>query len=229
VENSVLVLPAFEPAPALVDLVERLAGSFRGVVVVDDGSVRTHSVFDALPPQVRLLRHPENRGKGAALKTAFADVLSRFPDATGVVTADADGQHLPEDVLRIARSLAEHPDRLSLGVRRFGADVPFRSRLGNLWTLGEFRLLTGRSVGDTQSGLRGIPLSWLPALLRTAGTRYDYEIAMLVKAAVTLGGVVRVPIATVYDGNNGTSHFRPLADTLSTQKALFAAVLAERF
>ena len=103
-----------------------------------------------------------------------------------------------------------------------------RSKFGNLWTLGEFRLLTGHSVRDTQSGLRGIPRELLPALLEIPGDRYDYEIRMLVRAVRRSGGIVQIPIATVYEQNNATSHFRPLADTLSTQRALIAEALTAR-
>lgn len=225
--NQVLVLPAFEPGPGLPALVRALADAFAAVVVVDDGSSPpSAAVFAeaAALPGVRLLRHAANRGKGAALKTAFAEVRRAFPDAAGVVTADADGQHLPEDVRRVAAASAAHPEALTLGVRSFGGrGVPFRSRLGNLWTCGEFFLLTGVWVRDTQTGLRGIPRALLPRVAALAGDRYDYEARMLVAAAKLPQPPVQVPVATVYDGGNGTSHYRPLADTASTQAALFRA------
>lgn len=160
---------------------------------------RTAATFaeTAALPGVRLIRHAANRGKGAALKTAFAEILRTFPDAAGVVTADADGQHLPEDIRRVAAASAAHADRVTLGVRSFGGrSVPFRSRLGNLWTCGEFFLLTGIWIRDTQTGLRGIPRARLPRFAALAGDRYD-----------------------------GTSHYRPLADTFSTQAALIRAAL----
>ncbi len=220
--NAVVVLPAYEPDRRLVGLVERLKDSFRAVLVVNDGSRGADGVFASLPEadNVRLIVHPDNLGKGVALKTAFAEVLRRHSDVTGVVTADADGQHRVEDILRVADALLDEPSRMALGVRSFRGNVPFRSRLGNLWTIAEFRLLTGCTVHDTQSGLRGIPLAWLPRLVHVPGTRYDYEIGVLVAAVRQLGGVREVPIATVYDSGNATSHFRPLADTFHTQKAL---------
>ena len=231
----VLVIPACEPTPALPRLVAALAPEFRAVVVVDDGSRRPASAdaFAALAriPGVRLLRHPENRGKGAALKTAFAHVLRELPDATGVVTADADGQHLAPDVRRVADATAAHPGRVTLGVRTTrppAVAVPFRSRLGNFWTRAEFFLLTRRWVRDTQTGLRGIPRALLPHLAALSGDRYDYEARMLVAAARVPDGPVQVPIATVYEPGNRTSHYRPLADTVSTQAALVAAALRRR-
>ena len=226
----IAIIPAYEPDERLPRLISRLQPDFGAFVVVNDGSRTTGRVFDALRDRngVTVLDHDENRGKGAALKTAFAEVLRRFPGVPGVVTADADGQHLPEDIVRVARALAAEPGRLVLGVRKFGAGIPFRSRLGNLWTRGEFRLLTGHSVRDTQSGLRGIPRELLPALLEIPGDRYDYEIRMLVRAVRAPGGIVQLPISTVYERGNATSHFRPLADTFSTQRALFAEARGER-
>ena len=226
--NQILVLPAYEPSPQLPQLMRALSDAFAAVVVVDDGSRRTADVFaeTAALPGVRLLRHAANRGKGAALKTAFADVLRAFPDAAGVVTADADGQHLPEDIRRVAAATDAHPDRVTLGVRSFGGrDVPFRSRLGNLWTCGEFFLLTGTWIRDTQTGLRGIPRALLPRFAALAGDRYDYESRMLVAAAKLPQPPVQIPITTVYESGNATSHYRPLADTLSTQAALVRAAL----
>lgn len=226
----VVTLPAFEPDGRLPDLVRRLRQDFPAIIVVDDGSRHASAVFDELRTVegVRVLVHAENRGKGAALKTAFAEMLCRFPDAVGTVTADADGQHLPEDIVRVAESLTCHPDRLTLGVRTFGKDIPFRSRLGNLWTIAEFRMLTGCPVRDTQTGLRGIPRKLLPVLLEIPGDRYDYEIRMLVRAVRQSDGIVQIPITTVYERGNVTSHFRPLADTLSTQRALIAEALTAR-
>ena len=225
--NLTLVIPAYEPAQTLPELVTALADDFTSIVVVDDGS-RTPEAIDAFAAlrdisSVRLLRHAANRGKGAALKTAFADVLRNAPDCAGVVTADADGQHLADDIRRVADGTLANPSRVTLGVRSFSGSVPFRSRLGNFWTCGEFFLLTRRWVRDTQTGLRGIPRALLPRLASLAGDRYDYEARMLVAAARLPDGLVQIPIATVYLAGNKTSHYRPLADTFSTQSALFRA------
>ncbi len=225
VSEVVLVVPAFEPGTALVGLVNRLKRDFRHVIVVDDGSRGASKVFAALfgLEGVKVLTHKSNRGKGAALKTGFKEALRLYPQAPGVVTVDADGQHLPEDVVRVAEALLANPTRLIVGTRAFSGRIPFRSRLGNLWTRLEFRLLTGVSVRDTQSGLRGIPRQLLPRLMGIGGDRYDYEIRVLADCAIRLGAPVEIPITTVYVDGNRSSHYRPLADTWSTQRALFAA------
>lgn len=231
VKQVIPTIPAFEPDARLLGLVHRLKSDFSDIVIVNDGSHRADAVFAELKDVdgVLVLLHGENRGKGAALKTAFAEILRRFPDAVGTVTVDADGQHRPEDAVRIAEALCAHPHQLIIGTRSFGKGVPFRSRLGNLWTVAEFRLLTGRTVHDTQTGLRGIPSGLLPSLLNLPGERYDYEIGMLVRAVLSSDGCREIPIETVYEDGNRASHFRPLADTVSTQRALFRAALTARF
>lgn len=216
------LIPAYEPSMALAELIRGLLPHFRRVLVVDDGSRTAGAVFDELAgmPAVTLLRHAVNRGKGAALRTGFAHLQEDGRQV--VVTVDADGQHLPEDALRVAE--ATRPGFMTLGTRTFRGDIPFRSRLGNLWTRGEFRLLTGRSVADTQSGLRGFPADLLPELLKIPGDRYEYEIASLVRLAKS-GRVKTVPITTVYEPGNPTSHYRAFRDTLLTQSALIRAAI----
>lgn len=230
VNRIIVTIPAYEPDLRLVTLVRRLKDTFDNIIVVDDGSRSADAAFAdlELDRDVTILRHAQNLGKGQALKTAFAEILRRFPNAVGTVTVDADGQHLPKDVIRVAESLLAYPKQLTIGVRTFGKNTPARSKLGNLWTLAEFKLLTGRTVHDTQTGLRGIPLTLLPRFAALPGSRYEYEIRMLVNAAIACGPVVEVPIETVYDNGNSSSHFRPLTDTFATQRALFAAAFTER-
>ena len=150
-------------------------------------------------------RQEVNRGKGGALKTAFAWFLEHTGEDLGVVTVDGDGQHTAADALRCARELEAHPDSLVLGVRQFdGADVPLRSRIGNQATIWCFRVLCGVGVSDTQTGLRSIGTDFLRALCTVPGDRYEFETNMLL-ATSRLGIPIReVPIRTVYLEQNAT-------------------------
>jgi glycosyltransferase involved in cell wall biosynthesis len=229
-EDVIPVIPAYEPGRELTEIVKALKVRFPRIVVVDDGSTRADGIFAETEAVkgVTLLRHDENRGKGAALKTAFSYILAEHRDVCGVVTVDADGQHLISDVQSVAEALARHPGRLILGTRNFRGNIPFRSRFGNIWTRWEFFLLTGVLVNDTQTGLRGIPAGWLKALCGIAGDRYDYESRMLVQGARAKMKPLQIPITTVYLNGNRSSHFRPLADTLRTQAALLGARFSRR-
>ena len=225
-DDIAIAIPVCDPdEERFPPLVRRLREDFTHIVVVDDGSARGRPAFDVVRGDVdALLVHEVNRGKGAALRTAFAWVRENLPHVVGVVTVDGDGQHAPEDVCRVAEALAEGRAGLVLGVRTFAGNVPFRSKLGNLWTRGLFRLLTGLAVSDTQTGLRGIPASLLPRLLAIPGVRYEYEIRMLADARRHPAPPVEVPIRTIYLDGNASSHYRPLRDTFRTQLALWGTL-----
>lgn len=215
----VALIPAYNPENSLVPLVAELVrgGAFAAVVVVDDGSAATClPFFDAVATMdgVLVLRHAINLGKGMALRTAMNHIACNFPHAAGIVTLDADGQHLPHDVCAVAEALRSHPGELIMGCRKFDGEVPLRSRLGNSFTRRVMWLLVGIRLSDTQTGLRGIPMSLVPVLLRLRTTGYDFELDMLV-ACKQRGVVVReVPIETVYLNENASSHFHPLRDSM---------------
>lgn len=214
-----LVVPAFNPASALSNLLERVVPTWHGpVVVVDDGSnVECSPIFEhAKSLGCTVLAHGENKGKGAALKTAFEWVLRATPESCiGVVTADADGQHTPQDIAAVGKALTHNPSQLVLGCRNFDApDVPQRSRFGNKCMSRAMKLFFGMTLSDTQTGLRGISRVFLPTLLNVPGDSYGYETNMLIEARAQRIGVVEVPIETVYENDNASSHFNPVLDSL---------------
>ena len=217
-KQATVVIPAFRPEPRLVGIVDGLSSlGLADILVVDDGSGHDYGpVFDALAgkPGVEVLRHEVNLGKGAALKTAFHHVLATRPDSIGVVTADADGQHLAHDIQAVAERLQQNPEALILGARRMGRDVPFRSRFGNELTALVFRVLQGKKITDTQTGLRGIPRSFLPRLLQIRSQRYEFELEMLIAAVRGKLAIIEQAITTVYEEGNRSSHFNPLMDSM---------------
>lgn len=233
----VVLIPAYEPDDRLARLVAdlRSAESERPVLMVDDGSgPRYAGEFAAAEAAgAELIAHERNRGKGAALRTGLAQIATRWPGAC-VVTADADGQHTPADIERVAaRVEALNPQAVTvgcgsagggpestgtpsivLGVRTFDGDVPLRSRLGNAMTSTVFRAATRTAVRDTQTGLRGIPATCLPWLATVRGDRFEYEFRMLLQAQAAGVELVEEPIETVYTDGNSSSHFRPLVDSV---------------
>jgi glycosyltransferase involved in cell wall biosynthesis len=213
-----VVIPAYRPSEGLIDLVRKLTEKrLPGIVIVDDGSgpeFRETFAQASAFPNVELLRHAVNLGKGAALKTAFNHVLCTIPDLAGVVTADADGQHHPDDIERVAAALLARPDSLVLGARAFDGDVPLRSKIGNVATRGLMHALLGQKLTDTQTGLRGIPATLLPRLLRLEATGYEFELEMLIAAHQLAVPVVEETIQTIYEQGNPSSHFNPLIDSM---------------
>lgn len=211
-----VILPAREPEPLLVPLVHALrTAGFGLVLVVNDGSSsNTGMIFrDAEATGARVLMHAVNLGKGRALKSAFNCVLAEYPEISAVVTADADGQHTVEDIERVARELVVREAPV-LGSRAFAGEVPLRSRFGNTLTRFVFATVTGAKLGDTQSGLRGLPRDVLSELMRLEGERYEFEMNMLAFLCRAGRRPVEVPIATVYIDGNRSSHFNPIWDSM---------------
>ena len=217
--RPLVLIPAYLPEPQLGSLVKQLASSaaIGGIVIVDDGSgLPSRGAFTAFTnsEHVYVLTHAVNLGKGAALKTGLNFVACAFPNSAGIVTADADGQHSPEDILRVAAALCEHPDSLVLGTRSFNRTAPYRSRFGNRMTRVIMRAVTGQNLQDTQTGLRGIPMDFVPELLRLRSTAYDFELDMLLACQKTAREMYEVPISTIYIDGNRSSHFDPLRDSM---------------
>ncbi len=223
-KDIALVIPSLDPDPRLPSYCAALRGRTDApILLVDDGSrAERRNVFDecvAAAPDVSFVRHKTNRGKGRALKTAFAELLRTSPDLAGCVTADSDGQHAPEDVVRCMELLKENPGALVLGCRTFDrADIPWRSRFGNGWMRTLFRVISGRRFDDTQTGLRGIPAGFMRELLDVPGERFEFESEMLLR----LGHrpLVQFPIRTIYENRNAGSHFRPFADSAKILRIL---------
>ena len=221
-----VLIPVLNPDKNLLELISALQEIFTCIVVVNDGSTKGIQIFDNLKSQgVAVLDHPINRGKGAALKTGMRWIQEQDPDIDGVVTADSDGQHTPNDIEKIANSLVKQHQGLVLGVRAFHGDVPFRSRIGNILTRSLFKALTGLSIKDTQTGLRGIPKQLIPRLLEIPGDRYEYEMRMLADCKYHVDKPIQVDIATIYIAGNVASHFHPIRDSIK----IWSALLAYRF
>ena len=168
-----------------------------------------------------MLRHPQNKGKGAALKTAFGYVLESLPECGLAVTADADGQHKYEDILRVCATAEANPTALVLGSRKFEGEVPLRSRMGNGITRQVFAIASGVKVYDTQTGLRAFGREGMRTFTEVSGERYEYEINMLLTAAQSGMPILEEWIETVYLNDNASSHFNPFKDSLKIYLCIF--------
>ncbi|MDD6491415.1 MAG: glycosyltransferase [Firmicutes bacterium] len=214
-----IIIPAYEPDEKMPGLLKKLRETgFKNIVVVDDGSGEEYARFFREAKEVygcRVLHHAVNQGKGRALKTAFNYCLQEFKEMPGVITADSDGQHSPECILLCVDAMLANPGALILGCRCFeGDDVPVRSEFGNKCTRVVMRYLTGIMVSDTQTGLRGIPASFLEQLLKVKGERFEFETNMLLETKSRKIPIVEVPIRTIYIEENKTSHFNPIRDSV---------------
>ena len=218
--KQVIIIPALNPDEKMLRLIGDLqAYGFERILTVDDGSSAEyrHLFEEAQSRGCLVIRHEQNRGKGAALRTAMRTAEEVYGEVS-FITVDADGQHLPEDILHVAEAMELHPGSLVLGTRDFsGEQVPKKSLLGNRITAKVFRLTTGVDCPDTQTGLRGIPSCLRELACETNGDRYEYEMNFLMDASQRVP-IVSVPITTVYEDGNKGSHFRPVRDSILVYK-----------
>lgn len=218
--NFTLIIPSLNPDEKLPATVKAaIEAGMDDIILIDDGSCGEYRHYfteleDAYP-QVTLLVHESNLGKGAALKTAFSFFLENRKKREGVVTADGDGQHRMEDILACAREMTCGERAVVLGCRDFAReDVPSRSRFGNRATSAVFRVFFGMRLSDTQTGLRAIPREYVKTLMEADGTRYEYETNMLLLMGQRHIPYREVKIETLYYDENSASHFRPVRDSL---------------
>lgn len=227
IRKITVIIPSYQPDGKLAEVVEGLTKKgFQDIVVVDDGGGEAYApVFKKVSgfPEVTLLTHPENRGKGCALKTAFAYCIKERANCSGVVTVDGDNQHHVDDIYACCKKMSEKSDHVILGARDFSTkEVPFRSWFGNVLTKGVFRFACGIKITDTQTGLRAIPAQYLSAMTEIEGSRYEYETNMLLELKARGIPFEEVTIQTIYLDENDSSHFNPLKDSIRIYRTIFA-------
>jgi glycosyltransferase involved in cell wall biosynthesis len=206
-----VVIPAYNEAAKIRDVVARTLAQANRVIVVDDGSTDgTAERIQDLP--VTLLVNERNVGKAASIwrgaETAFA------AGATSVVTLDGDGQHNPEDLRRIFHAAAQRPNAIIIGARLHArATIPksryLANRFANFW----IAWAAGRPIDDSQSGFR-----YYPAAVFTLDVRHGrwssfvFESEVLIAASRAGIEVLCVPISVEYANRARASHLRPVAD-----------------
>ena len=233
VSRVVLVIPSLNPDEKLKSVVQgALAAGFTKCILVDDGSDAEHkAVFETLGalPGCDVLHHPENKGKGEGLKTAFRHYLQQYADYDGVVTADGDGQHLTHDIVRCAAQMVQ-TKKMIYGCRDFsGPDVPKKSSKGNILTSRVFKLLCGIRLSDTQTGLRAIPGEYVSVFAKTKGSRFEYENEMIIDMDRYRVPYEELTIDTVYEDGNAGTHFRPVRDSVRIYKIILRYAVKGQF
>jgi glycosyltransferase involved in cell wall biosynthesis len=154
-----IVIPAMNEEDSIGQVVEglRAHAAWREVLVVDDGS-QDATAQRAAQAGARVIRHPYNKGNGAAVKTGIRNADGEF-----ILIVDGDGQHQPDDACRIAARLGEYD--LVIGARRGATQATATRRAGNAILNRLATYLTGRPIPDLTSGLRGARREYLREFL----------------------------------------------------------------
>jgi glycosyltransferase involved in cell wall biosynthesis len=207
-----VVMPTYNNAGTLRDVVERILKFHNDVIVVNDGCTDTSAdILASFGEQIRVVDYGKNRGKGYALKKGFEKAKELEFDYA--ITIDSDGQHFPEDIPLFINALEQHPDALIVGSRNLNeANMPgkntFANKFSNFW----FKIQTGVKLPDTQTGFRLYPLKNLPNL-KLLTSRYEAELELLVGAAWRGVDIIPIKINVFYPkAEERVSHFRPFWD-----------------
>ena len=207
-KDTLIIVPTYNNACTLENVLQRCRAQGLPILVVDDGSTdATAAILDGMGPEAKLevIHHKVNMGKGKALKTGFLEARRR--GYAYALTIDSDGQHFPEDIPALLAAKGEKT--LVVGSRsQMGADGggSFANRFSNFW----FHLYTGVHLPDTQTGFRLYPLNVLPSL-GLLSSRYEAELTLLVFSAWKGLKMQPVPVRVAYPEDR-ISHFRPGAD-----------------
>jgi uncharacterized protein (DUF2062 family) len=207
-----VVIPVYNHGATLRSVVEGVLTRHPHVLVVDDGSVD-------IPPHaldglcVHVVRHEQNRGKGAAIRTGAT--MARSLGMTHIITIDADGQHDPADLPLFLDAITQDENAIIVGARDFNtANVPGSSRFGRKFSNFWLRVQTGIAISDVQSGFRAYPLTVLENL-RFTENHYSFEVEILVRAAWAGFRLSEVDIGVYYPPKGErVSHFRAFMDNL---------------
>ncbi len=221
------IIPCYNAGARLRPVVEAALPRVQRVIVVDDGS--SDGAADGLEALgAKVVRLETNRGKGHALLMGIAAALEA--EETGAVCLlDADGQHDPAEIPALYETLSREQADLVIGSRVFDGDVPWRSRLGNRITVAVSGRLLGHRLPDTQSGFRMLSRPFAEAVLASVrGGRYETEMEMIVFAVRGGFHIVPVPIRTIYETGNTSSHFRRVRDSFLIYSRLVRALLRHR-
>jgi glycosyltransferase involved in cell wall biosynthesis len=204
-----VVIPVYNHGRTVADVVRRACEWNLPVFVVDDGSTDDSYANVESLPGIRILRHPHNKGKGAALilgMTAAAEV------ADWAICLDADGQHHPEQIGVFISAVSTGRRHIVVGSRSGMTSAPWTSRFGRKFSNFWVRASGGPALTDSQSGFRMYPLPEV-IRLKTRARRYQYEVEVLAKANWAGIATVEVPVRATYDPQvPRISHFKPWHD-----------------
>jgi len=224
------VVPCYNSGGRLRPVLKELCEHVQHVIVVDDGSTDDIAKdLEGMP--VTLKTFPVNRGKGHALIEGMR-VARTINGVTCIVTLDSDGQHDPKEIPRLYQTFCEKKADFIIGSRVFEKreKVPLRSRFGNKLTIVLAGLLLGKRLPDTQSGYRLHSARFVDHILKTVSVgRYETEMEILIRAVRDDGFVVLpVPIQTIYEGRNTSSHFSSTRDSFLIYRKLLKMTLGRR-
>ena len=224
-----VVMPTYNNAGTIAKVISDVKEYAADLIVVNDGSTDdTKDILSSIS-DIKVVDYPNNKGKGYALKLGLKKAYEwgfRY-----AITIDSDGQHYADDIPAFIEKIEEKPDSLLIGARNLTADnMPSKNTFANKFSNFWYKVETGQTLSDTQSGFRLYPLDKLQKI-HFITRRYEFEVEIIVRAAWRGVNVENIPIKVYYPPEEErVSHFRPLQDftrisILNTVLVLYAFLL----
>lgn len=207
-----VLIPTYNNDSTLEDVIRRTLLYTSDIIVVNDGSTDNTPRILKTFRDIVVLDTSHNRGKGSALRKGFAYAISRgFRYA---ITLDSDGQHFPEDIPAFIDCIIQNPDSLIMGVRDMDQKgIPGTSSFGHRFSIFWFKVETGLTVQDVQTGYRLYPLTEIQRFRHFYSRKYEFEVEIMVRLAWRGVKVTEVPVKIFYaPENERVSHFRKFRD-----------------
>lgn len=209
--KACVLLPTYNNARMLAGVIEDILAYTHRVVVINDGSTDNTTEILKQYPQLRVITHPVNKGKGMALRTGIKETAALGYEYA--IALDSDGQHYAKELPAFLEQIAVTPGALIIGARNLGVEnVPVKSSFGNKFSNFWYWVNTGNKLPDTQSGYRLYPVQQL-AGKHFFTRKYEFEIEVIVRASWSGIPVIFIPISVYYPpADERITHFRPFKD-----------------
>jgi glycosyltransferase involved in cell wall biosynthesis len=206
-----VLIPTFNNATAIKEVLDGVLEFTTNIVVVNDGSTDNTTAILSCYPDLLVINHPKNMGKGMALRTGFREAYKNGYHYA--ISIDSDGQHYPDDLHLFVDQIELHPKAIIIGARNMDQpNVPGKSSFGNRASTFWFWVVTGIKLTDTQSGYRLYPLEPLNSI-RFITRKYEFEIEVMVRSFWKGVDVLSIPIKVFYPpADERITHFRPFKD-----------------
>ena len=204
-----VIVPTYNNHKTLKKVLDSILRYTSNIIIINDGSTDNTSEILKSYSQLTQIHHPENLGKGRALRNGFRKAT--YMNFEYAITIDSDGQHFAADIPDFISEIQNEPNSLLIGSRNMTQEnVPKKSSFGNKFSNFWFKFETGIKLDDTQSGFRLYPLQLLPKQYYT--NKFEFEIEVIVRSAWKGIPVKNIPIQVLYDPAERVSHFRPFRD-----------------
>lgn len=207
-----VIIPTYNNAATIAGVIRNVQQYTTNIIVVNDGSTDATKQLLATIPEINTINYEPNRGKGWALRTGFKKAIELGYEFA--LTIDSDGQHFASDLPVFIKKLQEEGPALIMGARNMSTaeNVPGKSSFGNKFSNFWYKVETGITLPDTQTGYRLYPLQPI-SKMKFFTRKYEFEIEVIVRLAWAGVKVVSAPITVYYPpAGERISHFRPFKD-----------------